>query len=91
MIKYVVEVTQRVAVTLDEARFDDEFMEAVNESIGFVGKDIKDFASYLAQGYAIGAAENGEFISGFGHADDLGISFEDVCDPATKVISVDEI
>ena len=91
MIKYVVEVTQRVAVTLDEERFDEDFMGAVNESIGFVGKDIQDFAVYLAVGYAIGAAENGEFIAGFGHADDLGIAFEDVCGPATKVISVDEI
>ena len=77
MIKYVVEVTQRVAVTLDEARFDDEFMESFNDSIADFGDDLERHAQHLGQLYARGIVDNGDFMEGYGHADDMGVTFEE--------------
>ena len=74
MAKHLVRVTQWVEVTMDEAKFDAEFMDEFTTSF-FPYDTIEEHACHLAQLHARGVADDRDFIEGYGPAEDMGISF----------------
>lgn len=77
MTTFNVAVTQVVAVTIDETKFDDVFMEEFRDSF-FNFDEIEEHAEHLAQLYARGICDNGDFIEGYGPAKEMGIRFTDI-------------
>ena len=74
MAKHLVRVTQWVEVDMDEAKFDDAFMEEFTDNF-YPYDTIEKHACHLAQLHARGIYFNGDFIEGYGPAADMGISF----------------
>lgn len=72
-----VEVTQVVAVTVDEEKFTPEFM-AQFQMMMFPFDSIDDHLTHLAQLYARGIVDEGSFIEGYGPAEEMGIKFESI-------------
>jgi hypothetical protein len=76
-MKFTVEVTQVVTVTLDETKFTPEFMEEFRGHF-FDFETIDEHAEHLAQLAARGVIEpskySGEFIEGYGPSADMGIT-----------------
>lgn len=73
-------VTRRyVAVTVDETKFTEQFMEEFRESF-FPFFTIDDHREHLAELYARGVIDGwkDEFIEGYGPANEMGISFRDL-------------
>jgi hypothetical protein len=73
MKKYIT-VTQTIEVQVDETKFNQEFMEEF-QAIFYPFKTIDEHLKHLAQLYARGLNDNGDFIEGYGYADDMGIKF----------------
>lgn len=76
-MKIKVAVTQVVEVTLDESKFDADFMAEFVQHF-FPIDTIHEHAEHLAQLYARGIYDNGDFIEGYGDAKDMGIKFSTV-------------
>ena len=76
-MKKIVVVTQRIEVTIDEAKFDEEFLQEFRESF-YPFNTVDDHIEHLAQLFARGIAYDSPtcFIEGYGEARDLGIEFE---------------
>lgn len=75
MKKAIIEVTQRIEVTIDETKFDAEFFEQFNESITDYGDDLNEHVRHLAVLYTRGFADDHMFIEGYGPAKEMGIKF----------------
>mgnify|MGYP000981612332 CR=1 FL=1 len=73
--KAIVEVTQRIEVTIDEARFDQTFFDQFNASITDHGDDLGQHFRHLAVLHARGVADDDRFIEGYGPAQEMGIRF----------------
>ncbi len=84
-MKKIVEVTQYIEVEVDEAKFDEEFLEDFRGYM-YNFKDIDDHIKHLAQLYARGIANNHSFIEGYGEAKDMGIKFKEDCDADIAII-----
>jgi hypothetical protein len=72
-----VEVTRIIDVTVDETKFDETFMDEFRQSF-FPFYEVDEHAMHIAQMYARGVIENGDFIEGYGPANDMGISMKNV-------------
>lgn len=76
MKKFVVEVRHIVEVELDEAKFDDAFMEEFRESF-YQFSTLADHAEHIAQLQARGIYDldfiETQFVEGYGPAIDMGI------------------
>lgn len=72
-----VEVTQIIDVTVDETKFDETFMDEFRQSF-FPYDTLDEHAEHLAQLYARGVIENGDFIEGYGPANDMGITMKNI-------------
>lgn len=77
MSKHVVRVTQWIEVEMDEAKFDAAFMEEFTSHF-YPYDTIPEHAQHLAQMFARGVADNGDFIEGYGPAKEMGIAFRHV-------------
>jgi hypothetical protein len=75
MTKFIVEVVQNVAVTVDKSKFTEEFMEEFRKSFSPF-YEIDEHINHLAYLYARGVVDDNEFIEGYGEAADMGIKFE---------------
>lgn len=77
MAKFTVIVEQQVEVELDEGKFDDAFMQEFREGF-FPFDSLEEHAQHIAQLVARGVVELGweraDFIEGYGHAHEMGIS-----------------
>lgn len=76
MKTFTMEVTQTVVVSLDEAKFDDDFMQEFRESF-YPFWSLEDHAAHIAQLVARGLADRdrpSEFVEGYGPLSELGIS-----------------
>ncbi len=69
-------VTQTVAVTLDESKFNDAFMAEFRESF-YPFDTLEEHAEHIAQLQARGVIDvemaPGEFIEGYGPSEEMGI------------------
>ena len=76
-MKKIVVITQRIEVTIDEAKFDEDFLQEFRESF-YPFHDVNDHIRHLAQLYARGIASGFDncFLEGYGQQKDLGIEFE---------------
>lgn len=74
MKKFTIEVRQIVEVELDEAKFDEAFMEEFRDSF-YPFMTLVDHAEHIAQLEARGIVDliTPEFIEGYGQSDDMGI------------------
>lgn len=73
--KFTIEVKQTVEVTLDDARFDDGFMEEFRRDF-FPFFTLADHAEHIGQMEARGLTNlemMPQFIEGYGPSDDMGI------------------
>jgi len=77
MVK-TVKVAQYVKVTIDESKFDETFMKEFQENF-YNFTSIDDHIEHLAQLYARGLYDNGDFIEGYGNTKDMGIKFNIEC------------
>lgn len=75
MRKAIVDVTQRVEVTIDETKFDADFFEQFNNSITYYGDDLDEHFRHLAVLHVRGVADDDRFIEGYGQAAEMGIKF----------------
>jgi len=82
MKTFTIEVTQTVEVTLDEAKFDAEFMEEFNQTFYNFGNNLDRHAKHLGQMFARGVEDEfSDFIEGYGPVKEMGIKFNSVdCD-----------
>lgn len=77
MIRKTVQVTLFIDVTIDETKFNDEFLiDFRKHYYNFHGID--EHIEHLAQMRARGLYDNGDFIEGYGPTGDMGISFETI-------------
>lgn len=75
MKKFTLEVTQVIAVTLDETKFTEAWMEEFRASF-YPFHSVEDHAQHLAQLCARGLADPWtRFIEGYGRPADMGIEF----------------
>jgi len=74
MTKTVI-IIQYVKVTIDESKFNDAFLQEFRESY-YPFHTLEEHLEHLAQLYARGIYDNGDFIEGYGEAKDMGIIFE---------------
>lgn len=74
MKKFNIQVTQMVEVILDETKFTEKMMEDFRESF-FPLYDVSEHAEHLAQLFARGVYDEGDFIEGYGPSNDFGITF----------------
>lgn len=85
---FVVEVTSEVQVTLDESRFDAEFMKGFREAF-YQFNSIEQHARHLAQMQARGLLDEpqltNKFIEGYGPANDMGIEIVTI-DCETQIV-----
>lgn len=74
-----IEVTQVIEVTIDESKFDEEFMAEFDAHF-FPGYDLNDHFKHLAQLFARGICDGDfdNFIEGYGVATDMGIRFRKI-------------
>lgn len=80
-MKKVVKVTQYIEVEIDEAKFNEEFIQDFKEYM-FNFDTIEEHISYLAELFAKRVVINeSSFIDGYGIASDMGIKFseESIC------------
>ena len=77
MKTFEVEVTRIVRITLDETKFTPAFFERVAKLIAPM-PNLTDHVIHLAREWVDGAADNGEFVEGYGQMDEMGISFDDL-------------
>ncbi len=76
MTKRMICVRQFIEVEMDDAKFDADFMaEFVAHFYPF--DTLERHAEHLAQRFARGIVDNGQFIEGYGYAADMGIRFRD--------------
>lgn len=74
MKSFDIEVTQTIRVNLDEAKFDEAFMQEFRD--GFFQFDtLEQHAAHIGQLFARGIIgwEKTDFIEGYGHAHEMGI------------------
>lgn len=76
-MKFTVQVTQEVEVTLDETKFTPEFMAAFRDCF-YDFDSLEDHAEHLAQLEARGICGTNldPFIEGYGRASEMGISMQ---------------
>jgi len=76
-MKKIVVVTQRIEVTIDEAKFDEDFLQEFRESF-YPFHDVSDHIRHLAQLRARGRVGDHPtcFAEGYGEIQDMGIEFE---------------
>lgn len=75
-MKFYIDVTQRVEVTLDETKFTEEMMRDFMRSF-YPFHDIDRHAEYIGELAARGLIHTGDkgfFIEGYGFAEEMGIS-----------------
>jgi len=76
MAKYTVIVEQEVEIELDEAKFDDAFMQEFRDGF-YPFYELADHVEHIAQLQARGVIDAGsytvEFIEGYGPSKDMGI------------------
>jgi hypothetical protein len=70
-------VEQLVEVEVDRSKFTEQFMAEFRESF-FDFDSIEEHMLHLGQLYARDVVDNGEFIEGYGPADDMGIRFKSI-------------
>lgn len=75
MITKTVEVTQIVNVTIDETKFDEQFMAEFRRYF-FDYDRLDDHITHLAQLHARGISDENDFIEGYGPASGMGIKFK---------------
>lgn len=89
-MKRQVQVTQIVEVTINEDKFDEEFMAEFDAHF-FPGYDLDDHMKHLGQLFARGISDDRDFIEGYGPAADMGIRFrkidgeEEILEPLVEV------
>lgn len=83
MKKFNIQVTQMVEVILDETKFTEKMMEDFRSSF-FEFYEVEEHAEHLAQLFARGIYEQGDFIEGYGPSDDFGITFS-ISDVYTEI------
>lgn len=71
------EVTIKVQVTVDESKFDSQFMEEFRNQF-YKFDDLDAHIDHLAQLFARGLASNYTFIEGYGRPREMGISFKQI-------------
>lgn len=78
-MKKTVRVTQTIEVTIDEDKFDEEFLQEFRESF-YPFHDVNDHIQHLAQLYARGIAYDSPtcFIKGYRQESDMGIKFDTI-------------
>lgn len=84
-MKRTVIVTQEIEVTIDETKFDENFMEEFRKTF-FPFETVSDHIEHLAQLRARGIAGNNDFIEGYGETEEMGIRF-DVIDTEVEIKS----
>lgn len=77
MITKRVVVSQVIEVTVDDTKFTPEFF-AEFEATMFPYDTIDRHIEHLAQLYARGVVDQGDFIEGYGPSEDMGIKFANV-------------
>jgi len=77
-------VQQIVRVTVDETKFDEEFMADFQRQM-YPFTDLEDHLEHLAQLHARGICDDHSFIEGYGPAQDMGIRFE-IADQFEEII-----
>lgn len=75
MLTKEIAVTQWIKVTIDESKFDAQFMDEYRQFY-HPFYDLDDHLKHLAQLHARGIYDNDDFIEGYGPARDMGIQFE---------------
>lgn len=73
-MKKTVYVTMEVEVTVDESKFDEEFMKEFREGF-YPIHTIDGHLEHLAQMHVRGLCDDDTFIEGYGPAADMGIKF----------------
>ncbi len=73
-MKYTVAYEQEIEVTIDKKKFTKKFMREFYDSM-YHFDTIEEHVAHLGQLAARGLAHNGDFIEGYGPAEDMGISF----------------
>ena len=76
MVNRSVIVRQCVSVTVDETKFDQEFMEYFSQH-HYYFRNLDEHLEHLGELYARGIVDNHSFIEGYGQASDMGISFNE--------------
>ena len=71
-----INIDQNVVVTIDRAKFSEEFMREFRECF-YPFDTIEEHLRHLATLYARGIAYNGGFIEGYGEAEAMGIKLEE--------------
>lgn len=74
MTTRIVRVVAEVSVTIDEDKFDDNFLEEFSSNF-YDFSSVEEHVEHLAQLHARGLCDNHDFIEGYGNADEMGISF----------------
>lgn len=84
--EYFVDVRRSVKVFVDKAKFTPQFMEEYRASFAPY-YDLHDHIKHLGWLYATGRIDGwpGEFIEGYGPAQEMGIRFEDDGSDETEV------
>lgn len=70
MKTFEVEVTNVVSVTLDETKFDAEFMQEFSRYMFYVDS-LEDIAKHIAYNFAANGADY--FVEGVGHLEEMGV------------------
>lgn len=86
MAEFLIDVTQRVRVTLDETKFTEGFMEEFRGSF-YPLFELRDHAEHIAQLQArnvIDLETTPEFVEGYGPSDEMGIKAQ-VIETVTEV------
>lgn len=78
MITKRVVVSQVIEVTVDDTKFTPEFF-AEFEATMYPYDTIDRHIEHLAQLYARGLADHGDFIEGYGPSEDMGIKLSVAC------------
>lgn len=76
MITKLIEVTQHIAVTIDETQFTEEFLAEFDRYFYDFDGDLDEHFKHLAQLYARGVYDETDYIEGYGPAKSMGIKFE---------------
>ena len=87
MITKRVLLTVSVEVTVDETKFDKEFMQEFRDSF-WAFHTIEEHIEHLGQMAIRGIAEDDAFIEGYGESKEMGITFDNVQHEETEVEDV---
>jgi hypothetical protein len=82
----LVQVTQQVHVSVDEAKFTPEFMADFRD-VFYPFQTVEDHVRHLGQLFARGIVYNGAFIEGYGKTEEMGIRFEEEDVLETEIVA----